>query len=194
MLRLPFVVKPCGNQCSGENKNIYKERLKEDAQLKMKARLNQFVCEVCGKNFSQKSHLNVHVRVHTKEKLHTREKPYSCEICNKPFSEKSHLVRHNKVHTKEKPHSVRSATRHFHRKIVSQAWRGAYEGEAYVCEICDKAFSRRAVSGEAHENLLLGIALEFFLRRYQTVVSFAIYLAEDWAVLRHCCVIMFAGG
>ncbi|XP_037772988.1 zinc finger protein 510-like [Penaeus monodon] len=68
MLRLPFVAENCGNQCSGENENIYKERLKEDAQLKMKARLNQFVCEVCGKNFSQKSHLNVHVRVHTKEK------------------------------------------------------------------------------------------------------------------------------
>jgi len=69
-----------------------------------------FKCSTCGKRFSQRSTLNNHGRIHS------GERPYKCDMCPKQFVQKGNLLRHKRVHTGEKP---------------------------YKCEICGRTFSQK---------------------------------------------------
>ncbi|GBM92199.1 Histone-lysine N-methyltransferase PRDM9 [Araneus ventricosus] len=88
-----------------------------------------FVCDVCGKDFSNKHNLHAHHREHTGEKLfvyptcdrgfthqtnlkthlrtHTGEKPFVCHICTKGFAQKISLACHLRTHTGEKPYKCK---------------------------------------------------------------------------------------
>ena len=59
-----------------------------------------YCCDVCGKQFGQKGHLNQHNRT-----IHQGQKDHQCDICSKQFSQKGHLNQHKlTVHQGHKPH------------------------------------------------------------------------------------------
>ncbi|XP_037774942.1 zinc finger protein 37-like [Penaeus monodon] len=164
---VPFVADEYGNKClSDEDEAMHKESLKEDTQVKVEASFTCFTCDVCGEKFSEKSDINIHMRVHTKKKpyscdicnkgfpsqsdltrhvrVHTKEKPYSCEFCSKAFSERSNLVCHIRVHTKEKPYSCEICTKSFSCKSgLVKHMRVHTKEKPYNCEICKKDFAHK---------------------------------------------------
>ncbi|KAM9315500.1 uncharacterized protein PAF06_006460 [Gastrophryne carolinensis] len=126
-----------------------------------------YSCSECGKCFSKKSNLKVHIVVHTGEKpyscsecgksfsqksvlvlherIHTGEKPYFCSECGKCFSHKSHLVSHERVHTGEKPYSCTECGKCFSHKSLLVSHERIHTGEKpYFCSECGKCFTDKS--------------------------------------------------
>ncbi|XP_039608523.1 zinc finger protein 664-like [Polypterus senegalus] len=121
-------------------------------------------CLECGKQFTHKSDLNKHMKIHTEEKaycchecgksfstssylqrhgrIHTGEKPYCCPECSKSFSTRSHLQIHRRIHTGEKPHCCPECSKSFSTKSCLQKHRRIHTGEKpHCCSECGKSFS-----------------------------------------------------
>lgn len=54
--------------------------------------LIRHTCSACGKNFSTKQRLKIHLLTHS------GEKPHTCDVCSKSFATESRLRSHRRVH------------------------------------------------------------------------------------------------
>eukprot|EP01084_Bolivina_argentea_P211512 359792_1 len=73
-----------------------KSNLKQ--HLKIHSDICDFICPVCARGFKQKHSMIDHIRTHT------GERPYKCEYCAKAFKVKHNLMTHTRLHTGERPY------------------------------------------------------------------------------------------
>ena len=101
-----------------------------------------FKCLSCGKGYASKSKLSAHMRLHTKINVH------QCKVCDKIFSYPSYLEEHIKVHNKSnntsqsKDYECTTCNKRFRLLKNLKAHERLHTGKGLVqCEICDKKFN-----------------------------------------------------
>lgn len=96
-----------------------------------------FMCNECGKRFTTKLSLKLHMR------SHSDDRPYKCVTCLATFKAEKTLHEHRMIHTQEKPHECDVCKRRF--RTLSQKknhWFLHTGLRPHVCQICNKDFNR----------------------------------------------------
>ena len=97
-------------------------------------------CNVCGKVFSAKRHLELHMR------LHNNEKPHVCNVCNKSFTQSRSLKEHMLTHEPERQFKCQHCDKRFVQKnhlkyhLTSQHSLDVTDIPKHSCQTCGKVF------------------------------------------------------
>lgn len=135
-------------------------------------------CPICPETFSRATSLNVHIKLHKGEKIHscpfcgkrfsradllkshkrthTGERPFSCNLCSKTYAHPSQLRIHKRLHTGEKPYSCSFCSKTFNEHNQLKVHLRTHTGERpYSCQDCGKTFSN-AGNLRIHERIHTG--------------------------------------
>ncbi|CAF4959177.1 unnamed protein product [Pieris macdunnoughi] len=125
----------------------------EKKEVKVKSKLNNLACELCGKTFRQLSYLLSHKIQHKKEEAEKLEKinktVFCCEVCKKEFRRLHHLVQHRLIHD-PKVMTARSSRKsssevNENKQTKTQAIPPMEKEDhktVFHCEPCDKYFRK----------------------------------------------------
>lgn len=126
-------------RCSFMNKkNISQQNATEIVQN------SKFKCDVCGKSFRSKGHLNRHCLTHF------GAKPYLCENCGAGFNQRSSLKTHTLIHKKVTPFTCKWCGQQFRHKQTLLNHVMSIHGyvnemdNLYECDKCKKKFINKA--------------------------------------------------
>ncbi|XP_012155079.1 testis-specific zinc finger protein topi [Ceratitis capitata] len=143
------------------------KRDKDGAGTSSKTR--QYLCDMCGKSYTQSSHLWQHLRFHQgvkpfacKEpgctrkftirpdlndhirKCHTGERPYHCLVCGKRFLTGSVFYQHRLIHRGERRYECEECGKRFYRADALKNHQRIHTGEKpFGCLFCTKNFRQR---------------------------------------------------
>lgn len=97
-------------------------------------------CEICGKRFVHKSHLDMHIV------RHTELRPYVCNVCGKMFKANSNLKKHCRTHTETedvlKPFVCKPCGKRFTSECVMRRHLLIHTNlKPYKCNTCGKCFN-----------------------------------------------------
>jgi uncharacterized Zn-finger protein len=112
-----------------------KENLQVHRRIHTKER--PYKCDVCSRAFEHSGKLHRHMRIHT------GERPHKCSICAKTFIQSGQLVIHMRTHTGEKPYKcpVEGCGKGFTCSKQLKVHSRTHTGEKpYHCDICFRDF------------------------------------------------------
>ncbi|XP_034486058.1 transcription factor Ouib-like isoform X2 [Drosophila innubila] len=144
-------------------KNLTEEQVIE---RKRQQRLRNFICDQCGRHFTDQSNFKLHMLRHTGIKnfqckecskrfytehllqwheriVHQDEHPYSCRYCDKTFKNSTGRLVHERCHTNERPYPCEFCGKAFSAVSGLKRHLLIHNGvRAYFCAICDRNFQR----------------------------------------------------
>ncbi|XP_031154687.1 zinc finger protein 62 homolog [Sander lucioperca] len=97
--------------------------------------IKSYKCSECGKTFRHRSVLELHMRIHSKDK------PYQCKVCGKGFRFGSYLQQHLIIHTGKKPYKCPDCGKDFAFLQNMKTHQRLHQEKPFRCTSCRKGYS-----------------------------------------------------
>ncbi|XP_065814239.1 uncharacterized protein zgc:66448 [Labrus bergylta] len=97
--------------------------------------LKSYKCSECAKTFRHRSVLELHMRIHSKDK------PYQCKVCGKGFRFSSYLQQHLIIHTGKKPYKCPDCGKDFAFMQNMKTHQKLHQEKPFRCTSCRKGYS-----------------------------------------------------